>query len=131
MKYFNMKAKNKTTKQKLVVVLLTGMMLSVSSCGLYQYNNSDPAKLPDHHENDPYVYGDKGDSARQLRNVYTDTPESQARANAIRDKFFVVDKAGDGSNLQETTVAPANAPATTADDKKDKKTVLVVEEKKK
>lgn len=125
MKYSNMKAINKTTKQKLAVVLLTGMMFSVSSCGLYQYNNSDPAKLPDHHENDPYVYGDKGDSARQLRNVYTDTPESQARASAIRDKFFAKDNAGDGSNLQENTTAAADST------KKDKKVVPVVEEKKK
>lgn len=122
-----MKAINKTTKQKLAVILLTGMMFSASSCGLYQYNNSDPAKLPDHHENDPYVYGEKGDSARQLRNVYTDTPESQARANAIRDKFFAKDKAGDGSNLQETTVASPTADST----KKDKKVVPVVEEKRK
>ncbi len=123
----NMKV-NKTTKQKIAVILLTGMMSSVSSCGLYQYNNSDPAKLPDHHENDPYVYGEKGDSARQLRNVYTDTPESQARASAIRDKFFAKDKAGDGSNLQETTVATDSTKKNT---NKDKKVVPVVEEKKK
>ena len=115
---------NKTTKQKLAVILFTGMMFSVSSCGLYQYNNSDPAKLPDHHENDPYVYGEKGDSARQLRNEYTDTPASQERANAIRDKFFAKDNAGDGSNLQESTVAADTT-------KKDKKAVPVVEEKKK
>ncbi len=87
-------------------LFLIALLFSFSACGLYQYNESDQKKLPDHRKNDAYVYGAEGDSARQLRNEYTDTPESAERAAAIRDKFFGDGKNSNGSNLQETS-APA------------------------
>lgn len=90
-------------------LLLIVLLLSFSACGLYQYNESDQKKLPDRRKNDTYVYGATGDSARQLRNEYNDTPESAERAAAIREKFFGNGQNGNGSNLQEVSAPAADS----------------------
>lgn len=71
----------------------------VSACNLDQYNNSDLKKIRDWREGDVYVYGVKGDSARQLRQQYPDDPNAAQRAKAIREKFFKVSESS--SNLQD------------------------------
>lgn len=69
-----------------------------ASCGLEKYNNSDPKKIKNLREGNIYVYGIKGDSARQLRQDYPANKEADQRAKAIRAKFF---GSSEGSNLQD------------------------------
>jgi hypothetical protein len=117
----------KSVFKKVVFASLTITMIGFSSCGLDQYNNSDPKKLKDHNEGNEYVYGVKGDSARQLRNDYPKPADADARAKAIRDKMF-----GDsnGSNLQETGNA-ATVVDSTKKEMKDAKNANDVKDAKK
>ncbi|MGD1840511.1 MAG: hypothetical protein ACFB0B_06385 [Thermonemataceae bacterium] len=100
--------------QKLVYTCAVVALLGLSACGLSQYNNSELSKLPDHNEGNEYVYGIEGDSARQLRNEYTDSPESLKRTIAIREMMFGDDK----TSLESTTQLPGDStqqePAATA-----------------
>lgn len=92
-------------------------IISLTACNLDQYNNSDPKKIKDLREGDVYVYGVKGDSARQLKQDYPSSPENDKRAKAIREKFF-----GDsnGSNLQDGATT-ASTPADTTKKEEAKK----------
>jgi len=89
------------------LLLTFACVIALTACNLDQYNNSDPKKIKDIREGDIYVYGVKGDSARQLRNDYPSSPENDKRAKAIREKFF---GGSTGSNLQDgaTTATPAD-----------------------
>lgn len=82
-------------------------VVALTACNLDQYNNSDLKKIKDKREGDIYVYGIKGDSARQLRQNYPSSPENDRRAKAIREKFF---GGSTGSNLQDgaSNTAPAD-----------------------
>ncbi|WP_448529517.1 hypothetical protein [Raineya sp.] len=86
-------------------------VLALSACNLDQYNSSDLKKVKDVREGDIYVYGAKGDSARQLRQQYPDDPNAAKRTKAIREKFFSV---SNGANLQDGTPAPADTAKTPA-----------------
>lgn len=86
-------------------------VMALSACNLDQYNNSDLKKVKDVREGDVYVYGVKGDSARQLRQQYPDDPNAAKRAKAIREKFFSV---SNGANVQDGTPTPADTTQTPA-----------------
>ncbi|MDX1905089.1 MAG: hypothetical protein SFU27_13105, partial [Thermonemataceae bacterium] len=89
---------------KLLYIL--ALLAFLSSCGLDRYNNSDPKKLKDAREGDVYVYGVKGDSARQLKKQYEPSPEADKRAKAIREKLYGNSNGAnlqDGSMLADTT----------------------------
>jgi len=70
------------------LLYIFALLAFLSSCGLDRYNNSDPKKLKDFREGDVYVYGVKGDSARQLKKQYDPSPEADKRAKAIREKLY-------------------------------------------
>ncbi|MCS6795932.1 MAG: hypothetical protein RMJ97_05470 [Raineya sp.] len=91
------------------------VMFALEACNLDQYNNSDLKKIRDVREGDIYVYGIKGDSARQLRQQYPDDPNAAKRVKAIREKFFSV---SNGSNLQDGTPAPDTTKNITKQDGK-------------
>ena len=86
--------------------------VALTACNLDKYNNSDPKKVKDSREGDVYVYGVKGDSARQLKQDYPSSPENDKRAKAIREKFY---GGSTGSNLQDGATAPAPADTTKKD----------------
>jgi hypothetical protein len=99
-------------------LLAVACLVALNACNLDQYNNSDLKKIKDYREGDVYVYGVKGDSARQLRQDYPPSKEADQRAKAIREKFY-----GDasGANLQDGSVTTADTTkkvATPADSTK-------------
>jgi hypothetical protein len=94
------------------LLLTVACMIALTACNLDQYNNSDPKKIKDTREGDVYVYGVKGDSARQLKNDYPSSPENDKRAKAIREKFF---GGTTGANLQDGATTPAPADSTKKD----------------
>ena len=70
-------------------------ILALASCD-YQKNNT--IKQKDVREGDKYVYGVHPDSAAwQLKNKYTDKPETALRAEAIRQKLFAGKKIAQGN----------------------------------
>lgn len=80
--------------------------------GFGNYNNGNTNELPDKNKGNAAIYGDGPDApARQTKNTYTDTPETAARANEIRDKLFgkeekkVVVEAATEEEQEENTVA--------------------------
>lgn len=95
------------------LLLTVACMIALTACNLDQYNNSDPKKIKDTREGDVYVYGVKGDSARQLKNDYPSSPENDKRAKAIREKFF---GGTSGANLQDGTAAKPTPADTTKKD---------------
>lgn len=94
-------------------LLTIACFVALTACNLDQYNNSDPKKIKDVREGDVYVYGIKGDSARQLKQDYPSSPENDKRAKAIREKFF---GGSTGSNLQDGTTNTATSADTTKKD---------------
>jgi len=83
-------------------LLAVACLVAFNACNLDHYNNSDPKKITDKREGSIYVYGIKGDSARQLRQQYPPNKEADQRAKAIREKLY-----GGAATAQET-VAPAD-----------------------
>jgi hypothetical protein len=70
-------------------------VLALASCD-YQKNNT--IKQKDVREGDTYVYGVHPDSAAwQLKNKYTEKPETALRAEAIRQKMFQDKKIAQGN----------------------------------
>ena len=60
--------------------------MSLMSCEYQKYNSINQKDV---RTGNQYVYGVSPDSAaRQLKNKYTEKPESQERADKIRAKFF-------------------------------------------
>ncbi|MEA5460090.1 hypothetical protein VB796_13625 [Arcicella sp. LKC2W] len=75
------------------ILTIAGIALLATACN-YQKNNT--IKQADLNENDAYVYGVHPDSAaRQTKNKYASKPESEIRANKIREKLF-----NDSTNAQ-------------------------------
>jgi len=95
------------------LLLTFACVIALTACNLDQYNNSDPKKIKDIREGDIYVYGVKGDSARQLKQDYPSSPENDKRAKAIREKFF---GGSTGSNLQDGATATTSPADTTKKD---------------
>jgi|JI8StandDraft_2_1071088.scaffolds.fasta_scaffold10152_1 hypothetical protein len=79
-------------------LLAVACLVAFNACNLDQYNNSDQKKLKDRREGNIYVYGIKGDSARQLRQQYPVNKEANERAKVIREKLY---GGSTGSNLQD------------------------------
>lgn len=94
------------------LLLTLACITALTACNLDQYNNSDPKKVKDSREGDVYVYGVKGDSARQLKQDYPSSPENDKRAKAIREKFF---GGSTGSNLQDGATVSIVADTTKKD----------------
>lgn len=68
--------------------LLLALMLSLAACDYQKYNT---IKQRDLRPNSTWVYGPGKDSAAvQLNNKWPDNPKNDARAQAIREKFFGV-----------------------------------------
>lgn len=68
--------------------LLLGLLLSLTACDYQKYNT---IKQRDRRANSNWVYGPGKDSAAvQLNNKWPDNPKNDARAQAIREKFFGV-----------------------------------------
>lgn len=93
-------------------LLAVACVVALTACNLDQYNNSDLKKIKDTREGDIYVYGVKGDSARQLKQDYPSSPENDKRAKAIREKFF---GGSAGSNLQDGATVSIVADTTKKD----------------
>lgn len=82
------------------------LLLFLASCGTDPYNVGETEKQRDRNEGNEYVYGDgKGKPARQTKNTYTDTPEGEKRALALREKMFKEGKAVQ----QENTILQADS----------------------
>jgi hypothetical protein len=101
-KYIALQAKYKLYCIMKKFLLAVACLVAFNACNLDQYNNSDQKKLKDKREGSIYVYGVKGDSARQLRQQYPVNKEANERAKAIREKLY---GGSTGSNLQDGTVA--------------------------
>lgn len=75
--------------KRISVLLLVIVVAAASSCTYQKYNTIDQ-DIPNI-ENER-IYGVHPDSsARQLKNVYTEKPELQKKANDLRDKLFPKD----------------------------------------
>ena len=75
--------------KRISVLLLIVVAAAVSSCSYQEYNTIDQDTPNLDNER---VYGVHPDSsARQLKNVYTEKPELQKKANDLRDKLFPKD----------------------------------------
>jgi hypothetical protein len=110
--------------------ILVGVVLLLVALGIFalfffpfsfeKLNVGDTAKTKDVNAKSEYVYGDgPGKPARQTANTYTDTPEGQKRADALREKMF-----GNGISAETT------APAPDSTQKTEQKTEAKAEEKK-
>ncbi len=72
--------------KKNILLLFAIFSVSLASCS-YQKNNT--IKQDDVREGDEWVYGVHPDSsAQQLKNVYTEKPELENKANQLREKLF-------------------------------------------
>ena len=100
------------------LLLAIACITALTACNLDKYNNSDLKKIKDSREGDVYVYGVKGDSARQLKQDYPSSPENDKRAKAIREKFF---GGSTGSNLQDGATVSIAADTTKKDGAKTEK----------
>jgi hypothetical protein len=91
----------------LVLVSLAIFLLFLAPFSFELYNKGETAKTKDVNLHNKDVYGDGPDQpARQTKNTYTDTPEGQKRADAIRDKFF-----GEGATPETSAVVVDSAAA--------------------
>lgn len=104
-----MRFKKPTT---IFMALLFVCMAFTTSCEVDRYNAlTDKSK--DHRAKDSRVYGDgKGQPARQTKQTYPDPADGQARADAVKEKFY----GKSGGNAP----APAKADTTKADKKENK-----------
>jgi uncharacterized membrane protein len=93
-------------KIRKIAALVAGIAL-LSSCDYQKYNR---AEQKDVQAGNQHVYGVHPDSsARQLANKYEDNPETDKRANAIREKFFGTQTAANGDSYATVdTTAKAN-----------------------
>ncbi|TAE19371.1 MAG: hypothetical protein EAZ95_02140 [Bacteroidetes bacterium] len=70
------------------VALLLVCVWFTTACGTERYN-AVTEKTKDQREKDTRVYGDgKDQPARQTKVTYPDPADGQARADAIREKFY-------------------------------------------
>ena len=70
---------------KKIAAFLVGIAF-LTSCEYQRYNHAEQIDV---RANSEYIYGVHPDSAaRQLSNKYTEKPELELRANAIREKMF-------------------------------------------
>ncbi|MFB0907431.1 MAG: hypothetical protein ACI9V1_001483 [Spirosomataceae bacterium] len=75
--------------KRIIVLLLAVVATAASSCTYQKYNTIDQ-DIPN--QDSERIYGVHPDSsARQLKNVYTEKPELQKKANDLRDKMFPKD----------------------------------------
>lgn len=62
--------------------------ISLSSCSWMKYNDSNVNRIEDLHKNDVRVYGEDGQPARHMKNVYTADPSLEKRTNTIREILY-------------------------------------------
>jgi hypothetical protein len=75
--------------KRISVLLLIIVAVASSSCSYQKYNTIEQDTPNIESER---IYGVHPDSsARQLKNVYTEKPELQKKANELRDKLFPKD----------------------------------------
>ncbi len=91
-----------------------GLIFFLASCGFDRYN-AVTEDTPDVREGNEYVYGD-GEEAppRQAANEYPNTPESEKRAQDLREKMFGKGKAGDSPSTPVMDTAQPTADSTEA-----------------
>lgn len=91
----------------------------LTACGTDRYN-AITDKTKDQHEKDTRIYGDgKEQPARQTKNTYPDPADGQARADAIREKFY--GKSGSATPApaaKDTTKAGKDTTAKKPEEKK-------------
>jgi|GEM_PF-2589457 len=98
-------------QSKIMLLALTFVcMWCATACGVDRYNvTTDKSK--DYHDKDERIYGDgKDQPARQTKNTYPDPADGQARADAIREKFY-----GKANTGAPATTLKADTTATKPD----------------
>lgn len=73
---------------KLFKVFAFCAVFGLSACATDSYNIGETAKTKDVNEGNTYVYGEKGQPARQTKQQYPDPADAQQRADKIKEKFF-------------------------------------------
>lgn len=71
--------------KKIFITLVSALLFS--ACGINGHNN---AELKAVNADNPRIYGDRGEPARQTLNKYPDDADGKAaeKVDAIRQKFF-------------------------------------------
>jgi hypothetical protein len=100
----------------ILIALMLVCMGFLASCGVDRYNVTTE-KTKDHHEKDDRIYGDgKDQPARQTKLTYPDPADGQARADAIREKFY--GKAAEAAPVAKTDTTAIKTDTTKKEEKK-------------